>query len=402
MKHETLNFPNIFNDNLLWQGKVENIFFAPQQTGFVGLSKKAVNKICQTLNQFNCNSPVLISELERILLSKSSAFKVNEALPKIFHELFNKKNGITELSSESIYNAIKLLAEIISKGNLNEVIISIGMGASNEMPSLRLPSYILPTIKVLKGILESELNVGLPTIRVFKATHAGVYANGMNLEKTKFITEITLKFLSGFVNKFYPELADNFVFESDNSYEETPIYDTIIKIAEKIKILSGIEKELSVLKMMGEKHGSKNGMDNAIFYAAAHPIYNQTIISKTEPNSITKFVTENSNPKLIIDFGGRPQKTFNSIIEALRSSLSSTEYVFPELINVIVKTGKVPVYYKAKLGDILLTDVCHSFDDFAIDPMTQCDYDFLFEEVAEYEYLEYVNQFQLKNKIKIS
>ncbi|MCB0536269.1 MAG: hypothetical protein KDE33_01960 [Bacteroidetes bacterium] len=363
------------------------------------LSKKAIHKICQTLNQLNCNSPDIISELKNFQFPISSSSKVNEALPKIFHELFNRNNGITTLSSDSISNALIKLAEIISSGRLNDVVITIGLGASEIMPSLRLPSYILPAIKVLKGISVSELNIGLPTVRVFKATHAGVYANEMNLEKTKFISEITLEFLSGFINKFYPELSGHFVFESDTPYRESPIYATIVNTALIIESLPGIEKELNILRMMGEKHGGKNGMSNSIFYAAAHPIYNQAIISKTERDSVTNFAAETPYPKLIIDFGGRPQKTFNSIIEALRSALSPTEFAFPPLINVIVKTGKVPVYYKAKHGDILLSDVCHSFDDFAIDPMTECDYNLLFEEVADYEYLEYINQFQQQNQI---
>jgi hypothetical protein len=366
---------------------------------FVGLSKKAVNKILQTLQQFNCASPILTSELEQIKFPSGVALKVNNALPKIFHELFSKGNGITELSCDNIFSVVDALAKIISRGNLQELIITVGMGASEEMPSLRLPSYILPAIKVLKGISDCELNIGLPTVRVFKATHAGVYANSMDLAKAKFVTEITLGFISGFINKFYPDLSSHFVFEGDSHYKDTQTYSTIVDTADKIKKLTGIDNELAVLKIMGEKHGGKNGRGNAIFYAAAHPFYNQAVVSKTGNNSVTKFVAENPNPKLILDFGGRPQKTFNSVITALRASLSETEFTFPPLVNVITKTGKIPVYYRAKGGDILLSDTCSSFDDFAVDQMTECDFDFLFQEINDYEYIQYVNQFKQQSKI---
>lgn len=402
MKHETIFYDGpVVNEEILWGEKVSQTSPALQQTDFVGLSKKTINKICQSLQQFNWKDPMLISQLDGIDLIPSFALEVNNALPKIFNELCNKNNGIIEVSSDGIAHVVKMLAESISAGSLKDVVISIGMGASDEMPSVRLASYILPAIKVLKGISESELNIGLPTVRVFKATHAGVYANGMDLERVKYITTYTLAFLSGFVNQFYPELADHFVFESDMDYKVAPIYDIILDTAEKIKKLKDIDQELTTLKIMGEKHGGKDGMDKAIFYAAAHPIYNQSIISKTEENSITQFVVEHPRPKLIIDFGGRPQKTFNRVIDALRSSLNKSEYVLPALMNVIVKTGKVPVYYRARQGDILLSEVCNSFDEYVVDPMTQNDYDFIFEEIPDYEYVEYIKQFQHQNNLPI-
>jgi len=221
----------------------------------------------------------------------------------------------------------------------------------------------------------------------------------LEIDTVKHVTYITLDFLSEFGDAFFPEVASSFYFESDVDYKESPVYSKILQLSQIVSSLTGLDDELASLRMMGAKHGGNNGFENAFFYAAAHPLYNQSITPRDIVNSISGFTMANPNPPLIIDFGGRPQRTFNAVIYKLRTTLDIREYSLPGLINCIVKPGKIPVYYKARKGDILLSDDCTSIDDFLIDPMTEADYESIFNEITEHEYLDFVKQYKLKTKI---
>lgn len=370
-----------------------------EQKVYLNLSPRAINRVCNGFHQFDISTNSIMPALMRIQIPCHCADIVNEKLPKFLSAIFNKNNGAIEISSDDFLASVKTMIYLIINNRINDAVFTIGLGSSATIPSLRLPAYIIPVIKVLKEIRARNGTTAIPRVRVFKATNAGAYVNNLDIGTVKHVTEITLNFLSEFVDAFFPEVASSFYFESDNDYKESPVYSKILEVSKIVSNLTGLNDELASLRMMGAKHGGKNGSDNAFFYAAAHPLYNQSITPRDIANSISGFTMSNPNPPLIIDFGGRPQKTFNAVIYKLRATLSTEEYSLPGLINCIVKTGKIPVYYQAKKGDILLSDDCTSIDDFLIDPMTEADYEAIFNEITEHEYLDFVKQYKLKTKI---
>jgi hypothetical protein len=369
------------------------------QQVYVDLSQKTINRIVNGFHQFGINTHLIMPSLMKIQIPIHCSETVNDKLPKILLAILNKSNGAIEISSDDFLSSVRTLIYLLINNHVNDAVFTIGMGSSATIPSLRLPAYIIPVIKVLKEIRAGNVATAIPKVRVFKATYAGAYVNNLDIDTVKHVTDITLNFLSEFVDSFFPEIATSFYFESDNDYKDSPIYSKILQISKIVSNLTGLDDELTSLRMMGAKHGGNNGFDNAFFYAAAHPLYNQSITPRDIVNSISGFTIANPNPPLIIDFGGRPQKTFNAVIYKLRSNLSIEEYSLPCLINCIIKTGKIPVYYQARKGDKLLSDNCTSIDDFLIDPMTEADYEAIFNEITEHEYLDFIKQFKLKNKI---
>jgi hypothetical protein len=394
-------FPFIYSNPFLpWPSSFNSITTeAIDQQVYVTLSARTVNKICSALQLFGFNSRKIMPELLKLKIHCRYSDIICDNLPKIIQAIFNKNNGVTEICSDDIVYAIKIFIYLIITDRISDAIITVGMGASDSVPSLRLPAYIIPAIKVVKDIRMGNRIAAIPKVRVFKASHAGAYVNGMDLTTVRGITDITLRFLQDFVDTFFPEIASSFIFESDIDYKNTPIYSKILKVSQIIGDLTGLDDEFTSLHMMGAKHGGENGLENSFFYAAAHPFYNQSVIAKDIDNSISSFTITNPNPALIMDLGGRPQKIFNAVILKLRSVLNPEEYTFPALVNCIVKSGKVPVYYQARKGDILLSDKCFSIDDFVKDPYTDSDYELIFNEISEKEYLSFVDTFKEKTKI---
>ncbi|RPI19495.1 MAG: hypothetical protein EHM58_01425 [Ignavibacteriae bacterium] len=374
-------------------------FKEPRELGLnVSLSFNDVNRIWSSLNRFGINNRDLLIKIKNIRIPKESFSIIHEKLPKFLASAFNKDNGIEEISSNDIIKAINVLIDFII-GRTDDVIFTIGLGASTTYPSIRLPAYIIPAIKVLRSISDCRKIVAIPKVHVFKATYAGYYVNGLDLASVKAMTEITLNLLNEFVDTFYPDVKSAFTFESDVDFKPTPIYSKIMSLSKVITSLAGVENELDTLLRMGFKHGGEQGALNALLYTAFHPFYNQSIVPLDMDNEVSDFTFTHPYPKLIIDFGGWPQRTFNTVIDKLRSILDPEKYHIPALINCIVKAGKIPVYYQAKKGDILLCDSCASLDDFVMDPMTEADYKLIFDEISETEYLRFISEFKTKYKI---
>lgn|GEM_PF-2375434 len=369
------------------------------QKVYGNLSPRVINRICNGLHQFGISTNSILPALMKIQIPCIYSSIINEKLSKFLLAILNRNNGVIEISSDDFLYSVRTMIYLIINTRANDAVFTIGMGSSATIPSLRLPAYIIPVIKVLKEIRAGNVANAIPKVRVFKATNAGAYVNNLEIDTVKHVTDITLNFLSEFVDAFFPEVASSFYFESDVDYKESPVYSKILQLSQIVSSLTGLDDELASLRMMGAKHGGNNGFENAFFYAAAHPLYNQSITPRDIVNSISGFTMANPNPPLIIDFGGRPQRTFNAVIYKLRTTLDIREYSLPGLINCIVKPGKIPVYYKARKGDILLSDDCTSIDDFLIDPMTEADYESIFNEITEHEYLDFVKQYKLKTKI---
>ena len=147
---------------------------------------------------------------------------------------------------------------------------------------------------------------------------------------------------------------------------------------------------------MGEKHGQlEESASNALFYAVAHPYYNQSII-----NSSIKPLKIGGQPSVIIDYGGRPQARFNKISrELMKLTENHTNgNITTPTVHIITKPGKIPVYYTARDGDIPLGQPTSSIDYSKIDRATHADYREIFSCIDEQEFLDFVNQFSQKNK----
>jgi len=360
------------------------------------LSSKVVNKISQILSRVSTRS---VSQIKSEILSIDFSYydsqqhaKLVDELPNLLYVLFHKEYGIHTIdTSDDLDIVIRALSDLVVSGKkLETTTISIGLGATTDLPSIRIASYLIPVLKTLNSLYYNDMV--LPKVRVFKASHTGIYANSLNQELTLKTSAITLNFLSKFVQKFYPRLSNQFIFEQDLDYKPFGIYDDIKNI-EKLLTLHKIDNDcIASVSKMGRKHGGLSGEANALFYAAAHPIFNQSVVSIRNRNITTKSAYEPCD--LVIDYGGRPQIIFNKISSEIKNLVDPEAFHFIPTINIITTCGKVPVYYFAKNGDYNIGEEIRNFDLNNIDPITIQDYELLFNEISQFDYFHFVNQFK--------
>lgn len=360
------------------------------------LSRKAINKISQHLSKFSNRSINQITfelmQMDFGLYDEHNYSKIVLELPKLLSILINREYGVINIdTSDELDIIIYTLANLIVSGDyLRNTTFTVGLGATTYLPSIRIASYLIPILKTLTKLCEEEMC--LPKVRIFKASHTGIYANLLDKELTLKASKITLDFLSSFVSKFYPNLRGCIIFEQDEDYKESGIYNEIKSIENLLSLQTPQSEAIASILRMGNKHGGMVGESNALFYAAAHPIFNNSLISLANKNLTTK--SANYSCDLVVDFGGRPQEKFNKVSNEIKKLVNVEAYRFTPTINIIMNCGKVPVYYYAKHGDYHIGDNINKFDFDNVDPLTISDYELLFDEITKFDYLQFVSQFQ--------
>jgi hypothetical protein len=360
------------------------------------LYKKTKNRIKQDLEKkLQVDKKILEYKFTKIQCSKKKLTQyqikiINEKLPILIEILFTKEYNNIRISL--LEKIIKIFCNsIINENGIENYQLTIGLGASENYPSIRMPAYIIPAINIIKKIIDSNLDLGIPKIRIFKANYAGIYANGFDEKKVLDVSEKTFIFLENFILEFYPDLFQYFIFENDMPYFNTNIFNNITELASIIEKAESNLKAVKKIKKKGEKYGKNKGETNALFYAATHSIYNKAIDFNNEISDII-FENKKNKPDLIIDIGGKSQKEFNTITHYLIDTLNSNKYKKRPLISSIVNVGKSPVYYKANNNDILINEYCEK-----IQRKMFFDLKIICKNIYETDYHRFLNNFRKNN-----
>lgn len=367
-----------------------------KKEGELELSKKLKNRLTEILKQF-CEQNLIKNVLNSVKLENYDIHQqaeINSSLPEILTALLNKENGLISIEINDLKDIIGLIAKkIISKESFNDIVLSIGMGGSINTPNVRTPAYIVSAIKTLKSFQELNdkgLIEGLPKVRIFKANNLSSTLNQFDLSQVTKTTDITFDFLKAFILKFFPNLENQFEFIIDQPTSDELIQDFQSQ-ADLLLTIEHIRDEITNVLKMGEKHGGDHGKNNALIYATAHPFYGGSIVRKGK-----------QAPKIIIDFGGKPQERFNGISRQLiNANKTSEEYDTIPTIHAIVKSGKVPVYYTARDGDLPISGNFNGINLKTLDRATHIDYKEIFSLVNQEDFEQFTRDFVTQNQEKI-
>lgn len=370
-----------------------------EETKKVALQKGVSGRIIEILKRYS-DKDILKKIVDHVVIPNFDVYKmaeVNQTVPRVLDALFGDTlNSVDFNDMEVVIQEICI--HVAEKKDFGDFTLSVGMGGSVEIPNIRMPSYILPAVRSLEkfyALMEAGKIQGCPRLKVFKANNIASYVNGFDLKRVSKVSELSFDLLEDFINKFYPKLKDFIIFTEDEQISESQkkYFNNQVSL---LKTSESIEDELQNVKKMGEKHGQLNeSANNALFYAVAHPYYNKSII-----NSSIKPLKDNYQPSVIIDYGGRPQERFNKISKELIKLMKNnkTEDIIVPTVYVIIKPGKVPVYYTARDGDLSLGQPVLSIDYSKIDRATHADYKEIFSYINEQEFIDFINQFNKKHK----
>ncbi|MFA4975369.1 MAG: hypothetical protein WC839_01995 [Candidatus Paceibacterota bacterium] len=368
-----------------------------------GFSKKLQNKIMEILKNPGINKADADNVFKSLTIPQydpSVQAEVNLYTPEVLLSLISKELGYISIDIHDLPEIIRIIAEKIAiKESFNDFVISIGMGGSIGIPNVRTPAYLVPAIKTLETmhkLMEEKKIIGIPKVRVFKAENMASFVNGFDLARVQEVTKITFDFMIAFLNEFYPHLVSSFIFCTDR--QPTKIFlNELEKQSDLLKNQESINEEITSITKMGSKHGGEKGIKNSLLYASAHPFYNQSVVNK-KLGSL--FQDESAQlPTVIIDHGGKPQGTFNKISRVLiEKNRGKEDYITPPVLHMLIRSGKIPVYYSARDGDLPLGQVLQTIDFNKLDKSTHKDYEEIFSLVSKEKFLQFVNTFNKNNE----
>lgn len=330
---------------------------------FLALSKKM-----KTSNEFKSDASAkkfeivaLIEKLQSTQTPKYSGDTIKEyagirlqteewrdksALQVLFGHHF-RDSGIVNVDFGDNLQIIVAIIEALSGNSRNpHIVFSVGIGGYPYPPSIRLPAHIVRPLEAMRKLkyFASRRNVPLKTeLHIFRADHIAIEVNGFNHEEVKSSSKITRRFINSFLDEFYADIRENVIVETDYPLIQDSYADFMIRDASLLlKNLRSHQRYTDSIRKMGSKHGQDKGQDNSFFYAAAHPFYNGSILI---PNAdifrpSLKAISEDT---IVIDYGGRPQHTFNQLGRVLIREFSS-QFLTPGLINVLHSACKTPGY----------------------------------------------------------
>lgn len=365
----------------------------------VGLQKGIIGRFTEILKRY-LDKDIVKKTMDGVTIPNFDIYQmaeVNQVAPKVLEALFGDKYESIDFDDmEAVIEEICI--HVAGKKDFSDFVLSVGMGGSVDIPNIRMPSYILPAIKSLEKfyvLKEAEKINGCPRLKVFKANNIASFVNGFDQRRVSKISELSFILLQDFIKKFYPQLKDFIIFTEDEQITESQkVYFN--SQANLLKTIESIQDELQNVIRMGEKHGQLGeNSNNSLFYAVAHPYYNQSIM-----NPSIKPLKVDDRPRVIVDYGGRPQARFNKIsreLIKLTQAQDNGDITIPT-VHVIIKPGKIPVYYTARDGDIPLGQDVSLADYNKTDRATHADYKEIFSCINEQVFFSFISEFNQKHK----
>lgn len=237
-------------------------------------------------------------------------------------------------------------AGMYPKETLENTVISVGYGGSEQEPCLRFPAYAIPALEILRGL--RVLNCPLPRVRIFSAQMAAVKVNGLDPEKVWPATMHQFALLKLFIQEFYGEVAEQVFFDFDrpvDTFQNTAgtLQDFLVKSAPGSPQLTEM---FAVMNAQANRRCGSNG--HAGLYPALHALLFGDVFPKH--NRISAWASSVAHDRCtLISLGGWPERYFNAARVAVAreaSSLLGEDAFAPRhSIRLLVNVGKKPVYY---------------------------------------------------------
>lgn len=231
---------------------------------------------------------------------------------------------------------------------LEKTVVTIGYGGSDKPPGIRLVSYIIPTLQILRKL--KAFGIPLPRLRILFAQTAAVRINGYKQELVFGQTERNIKLLQLFILRFFPEIQDRVFFDCDNDNEDA------------WSVVRDLESSMSGVTVMQDGHGlkevfealkdlpRKNMMGQ---YAAVHALlFGDIFLKQGGISPWTSSLSTGHEEYVGISIGGPTERWFNAARSFASENVPKGAIRSSGVLRLITGIGQKPVYYPVA-GEVL-------------------------------------------------
>lgn len=322
------------------------------------------------------------------------------ALQVLFGHQFRDAGIVNVDFGENLQAVVEIIEALSGKSRSTHIVFTVGLGGYPFPPSIRLPAHIVRPLEAMRKLkyFAMRRNADLKVeLQIFRADHIAVFVNGFDKLDVDRASKLTRCFLNRFLEKFYSDLSGKVIIETDYPLIEGSLaYSSINEASEILSGLPPDQKYIQSIKNMGTRHGQSRGANNSLFYAAAHPFYNGSILVENAA-TIRPSLGRISEDTILIDFGGRPQHSFNKLGRLLIDAFSE-KFVTPKLINILHSSCKTPGYghlhdKNGELSDVVLGGGAEQFVETKLFGRYFNDMRTIYSHVDEDHYKNFVAEF---------
>ncbi|MDD3028853.1 MAG: hypothetical protein PHS57_01030 [Alphaproteobacteria bacterium] len=239
---------------------------------------------------------------------------------------------------------MQLLARDIARGRINGgIVITTGLGLSEDGVPLRLPALIVPGLEIIKELKSA----GISDLKyvIYQASDFISDTNELSAKKAETNSKLSISYLKRFIEEFFPTIAENVELVAGKQCEIDRVsLNELAKIIETERPAQ-IARDVRKIERYGERHN--NGEKTCFLYAAANIILN----GGYGPHyPLDKFIP--ASAMTIIPMGGAKERPFFNLTAYMSRSTGCSHRIIP----LLVQTGEIPTYYPYKKGDVLIGD----------------------------------------------
>lgn len=271
--------------------------------------------------------------------------------PKLKEESY-----VSAIGGEDMQNLPQIAVDIASKGGRDsKSVMRIVYGASEKIP-FRALSYMLPCLVMMEHMQKNGVDV--PQLQVVFAFNTPNFRNGFDHRRVSQQARLFVSVVRGYVGEFFPNLSDKTVFLEDSPISQgSGVAQEYDRLTEALKQnVSGILKE----KLL--KKGIDPSFEKNIAYGAAHVLFHDAALEGLLW-PLTDDHSEMVHPHTIINIGGHQEKDFYILRNHLKSIAGIGENGVRTL--QLFSRHRVPPYYMARGGDVLLEDVVRGRENYS-------------------------------------
>lgn len=226
------------------------------------------------------------------------------------------------------------------------VVLTTGLGLSDQGVPVRLPALLVPGLEVLRELVGQGREASYV---VYQATDFIIQANGLAGAAARENAATMETYMDRFVSRYYADVAEHVVFRTGC---ECAVDDRELGAVEAG--LAALEKEeapafktpeiagaFDLIRAYGERHA---GANVCMRYAAANVLLNGGFAGSYP------FARRTMEGVTVVPLGGQREAPFFALTSAMSVYTGCSYDVQPAL----VPTGKMPAYYPCPDGDLLL------------------------------------------------
>jgi hypothetical protein len=319
----------------------------------------------------------LLAEDRRGNLSKRSVEKNNAF--SLFRDIV-QSGMIQRIDKEDLHELMHLCFSLTST-NPAKAEFTLAFGASEHEPTIRLPSYLLGSIELMR-ILQKHVDAGalraMPQMRLYFGTSLGYSINSIDKDIATTRERQMRAVLLHFLEDYAPDVHQYVRVETDEGKEHVSLetaQDRFALLDERFGNLEGMRRDVAerVLKMEAEPEARKQGQkipqkppeEASLYDDFIGQIIRMTgrgrIPKDTAPEAVMRYTASHVDffgdlvphvngepvPDFIVSVGGKGEEFFNKCRRGIAQYLQSREdgAYYPHAVRIVQPIGKNPPYY---------------------------------------------------------